>query len=81
MTLLLVSCLPASGKLHSYCLILYYVLYLWVCTYELGLEVCVSPHVSGAVEELVASHKVVLKEQQACTQELEEKEKLLKQEV
>ncbi|KAF4080235.1 hypothetical protein AMELA_G00168080 [Ameiurus melas] len=35
----------------------------------------------GAVEELVASHKVVLKEQQAHTQELEEKEKLLKQEV
>ncbi|XP_053540107.1 pericentrin isoform X5 [Ictalurus punctatus] len=34
-----------------------------------------------AVEELVASHKVVLKEQQAHTQELEEKEKLLKQEV
>ncbi|MCJ8730090.1 hypothetical protein PDJAM_G00113640 [Pangasius djambal] len=34
-----------------------------------------------AVEELVASHKVVLQEQQAHTQELEEKEKLLKQEV
>ncbi|MCI4375904.1 hypothetical protein PGIGA_G00114810 [Pangasianodon gigas] len=34
-----------------------------------------------AVEELVASHKVVLQEQQAQTQELEEKEKLLKQEV
>lgn len=37
--------------------------------------------VLGAVEELVASHKVVLQEQQAHTQELEEKEKLLKQEV
>ncbi|TTH38804.1 Pericentrin [Bagarius yarrelli] len=34
-----------------------------------------------AVEELVASHRVVLQEQQAHTQELEEKEKWLKQEV
>ncbi|XP_046730738.1 pericentrin isoform X2 [Silurus meridionalis] len=34
-----------------------------------------------AVEELVASHKVVLQEQQTLMHDLEEKEKLLKQEV
>lgn len=48
---------------------------------ELDAEVCISAWVLGAVEELVASHKVVLQEQQVHTKNLEEKEKLLKQEV
>lgn len=56
-------------------------LQMGVLAYELDAEVCVSACVLGAVEELVASHKVVLQEQQVRTQDLEEKKKLLKQEV
>lgn len=37
--------------------------------------------VVGAVEELVTSHKVVLQEQRARTEELEENKKRLMQEV
>lgn len=37
--------------------------------------------VLGAVEELVTSHKVVLQERHSHTQELEENEKRLMQEV
>lgn len=35
----------------------------------------------GAVEELVASHKLVLQEEQTRSQQLEEREKELQQEV
>ncbi|XP_060774688.1 pericentrin isoform X2 [Neoarius graeffei] len=48
---------------------------------ELSLAWADRDAAARAVEELVASHKVVLQEQQARTQELEEQEKLLKQEV
>lgn len=39
------------------------------------------PPCLGAVEELVASHKVVLQEQQSNAQNLEKREKELQQEV